>query len=38
MEDNEDIFVRLMNDDNFREMAAQYLMRTVYQQINQDAE
>ena len=37
MEDNEDIFVRLMNDDNFREMAAQYLMRTVYQQINQDA-
>ncbi|XHX75879.1 MAG: hypothetical protein RBJ76_15650 [Stenomitos frigidus ULC029] len=38
MEDNEDIFVRLMNDDNSREMAAQYLMRSVYQQINQDAE
>lgn len=37
MEDNEEIFMRLMNDNDFREMAAQYLMRTVYQQINQDA-
>jgi len=36
MEDNEEIFVRLMNDESFRDMAAQYLMRTVYQQINQD--
>lgn len=35
MEDNEEIFMRLMNDDEFREIAAQYLMRTVYQQINQ---
>lgn len=33
MEDNEEIFMRLMNDKDFREMAAQYLMQTVYQQI-----
>jgi type I restriction enzyme R subunit len=37
MEDNEEIFMRLMNDSSFREMAAQYLMQTVYQQINQGA-
>jgi type I restriction enzyme, R subunit len=36
MEDNEEIFVRLMNDESFRDMAAQSLMRTVYQQINQE--
>ncbi len=35
MDNNEDIFVRLMNDDAFREMAAQHLMRAVYQQITQ---
>jgi len=33
MEGNEEIFVRLMNDDNFRSIAANYLMRAVYQQI-----
>jgi type I restriction enzyme, R subunit len=36
MEDNEEIFMHLMNDDSFREMAAQYLMRAVYQQITQE--
>jgi len=36
MEDNEEIFMRLMNDNDFREMAAQYLMRAVYQQAKQD--
>lgn len=33
MDDNEEIFVRLMNDDRFREFAATILVRTVYQQI-----
>ena len=33
MEGNEDIFVRLMNDDAFRSVASSYLMRAVYQQI-----
>lgn len=36
MENNEEIFMRLMNDNDFREMAAQCLMRVVYQQINQN--
>lgn len=34
IEDNEEIFVRLMNDDRFREFAASILVRVVYQQIN----
>ena len=34
MDENEDIFVRLMNDDAFRDMAAQHLVRAVYGQIN----
>jgi type I restriction enzyme R subunit len=38
MDDNEGIFTRLMNDDAFREVAAEYLLRTVYQQITQDTE
>lgn len=36
MDSNEDIFVRLMNDDSFRDMAAKYLMRVVYEQITQN--
>jgi type I restriction enzyme R subunit len=35
MDDNEGIFVRLMNDSEFRNMAAKHLVRTVYQQLNQ---
>jgi len=37
MDDNEGIFVRLMNDDNFRELAAKHLLHAVYQQIRQKA-
>lgn len=33
MDGNEDIFVRLMNDEAFRNVAASYLMRAVYQQV-----
>ena len=33
MDGNEEIFVRLMNDDAFRKVAASHLMRAVYQQI-----
>ncbi len=33
MEGNEDIVVRLMNDEAFRQIAASHLMRAVYQQI-----
>lgn len=33
MEGNEEIFVRLMNDDAFRSIAASHLMRAVYQQV-----
>jgi type I restriction enzyme R subunit len=33
MDGNEEIFVRLMNDDAFRNVAAGYLMRAVYQQV-----
>ena len=36
MDGNEEIFVRLMNDDAFRKVAAGYLMRAVYQQIKGD--
>ena len=36
MDGNEEIFVRLMNDDAFRNVAAGYLMRAVYQQIKGD--
>lgn len=35
MEGNEEIFVRLMNDDAFRSLATSHLMRAVYQQIRQ---
>ncbi len=34
LEDNQDIYIRLMNDPEFRDMAAHYLMRAVYNQIN----
>jgi len=30
---NEDIFVRLMNDEDFRRIAASHLMRAVYHQV-----
>lgn len=30
MDGNEEIFVRLMNDEEFRQAASAYLMRTVY--------
>jgi len=30
MDGNEEIFVRLMNDEAFRQAASAYLMRTVY--------
>ena len=33
IEGNEEIFVRLMNDEAFKDVAASYLMRAVYQQI-----
>lgn len=33
MEGNEDIFVRLMNDESFRAIAASHLMQSVYRQI-----
>lgn len=33
MDGNEEIFVRLMNDEAFRNVAAGYLMRAVYQQV-----
>ena len=33
MDGNEDIFVRLMNDESFRKIAADHLMHAVYQQI-----
>lgn len=33
MDGNEEIFVRLMNDDDFRQVAATYLMKTVYAQV-----
>jgi type I restriction enzyme R subunit len=33
MDGNEEIFVRLMNDEAFRNVAASYLMRAVYQQV-----
>ena len=33
MDGNEEIFVRLMNDEEFRNIAAGHLMRAVYQQI-----
>jgi type I restriction enzyme, R subunit len=36
MDGNEEIFVRLMNDDAFRNVAAGYLMRAVYRQVKGD--
>ncbi len=36
MDGNEDIFVRLMNDEPFRKIAADHLMHAVYQQIKTD--
>ncbi len=35
MEGNEEIFMRLMNDDEFRSVAGEYLMRSVYQQVRE---
>lgn len=37
MEGNEDIFVRLMNDDIFRNIASQHLMQAVYSQVKAGA-
>lgn len=36
MDGNEDIFVRLMNDEAFRSIAASHLMRAVYQQVREN--
>lgn len=36
MDGNEEIFVRLMNDEEFRKIAAGHLMRAVYQQVKGD--
>lgn len=33
LDGNEDIFVRLMNDEAFKSIAASHLMRAVYQQV-----
>lgn len=33
MDGNEEIFMRLMNDESFRDIASGHLMRTVYQQV-----
>lgn len=38
MDGNEEIFMRLMNDDAFRTIAARHLMQAVYEQIRRDAE
>jgi len=35
MEGNEEIFVRLMNDEAFRNVAAAHLMRAVYKQVRE---
>ncbi len=37
MDGNEEIFMRLMNDEAFKNIAASYLMRAVYQQIRTSA-
>ncbi|MFZ1548539.1 MAG: type I restriction endonuclease [Candidatus Nitrotoga sp.] len=37
IEGNEEIFVRLMNDEAFKDVAASYLMKAVYQQIKAKA-
>lgn len=36
MEGNEEIFTRLMNDDKFRGLASDYLLKQVYQQIREE--
>ena len=38
MDGNEDIFIRLMNDTSFRNIASQYLMRAVYNQVKTSVE
>ncbi len=38
MEGNEEIFQRLMNDDEFRTIVARHLMQAVYEQIRQGEE
>jgi type I restriction enzyme R subunit len=35
MEGNEEIFVRLMNDDSFRSIAARHLVEAVYSRLRQ---
>lgn len=35
MDGNEEIFVRLMNDDDFRKIASKYLVKEVYQSIKE---
>ncbi len=37
MDGNEEIFVRLMNDDAFRNVAASHLMKAVYEQVKKSA-
>jgi len=36
MDGNEEIFTRLMNDDDFREIASKYLVKEVYQGIKEN--
>lgn len=38
MDGNEDIFIRLMNDASFRNIASHYLMRAVYNQVKTSVE
>lgn len=38
MDGNEDIFIRLMNDESFRSIASQYLMRAVCNQVKTSVE
>ena len=37
MDGNEEIFVRLMNDDAFRNVAASHLIKAVYEQVKKSA-
>jgi type I restriction enzyme R subunit len=37
MEGNEEIFVRLMNDDAFRNIAASHLMKAVYEKVRKSS-
>ncbi|PIE62993.1 MAG: helicase, partial [Desulfobacterales bacterium] len=35
MDGNEEIFIRLMNDESFRNVAANYLVKAVYSQVKE---